>query len=303
MRIKMVHPDHATGTATECETTGGHGHSPEDGSLCPRLVRSVVKAGGSKADVGRTINAGTIGKYGEWFYISEVFKYSSSEIASGGATGWLFHIERFPNLMELHLDDFVMELASEKSFARPLDDACAELVPNGDAEDNDGDGFAFHPWYPTYPDWFQPLVLEETDAATGVVNRFYRNRNRANEYAAQRFYPNLDCLVRGFVYDVSIKLRIVSGSSMKYYLKFYGFKAMADGSPGGGHSSYLLYCPTQSVADGWVTCSGTFLVDAITESLVGETRFELVSQNEDSNNRAVIDLDDISIAFKSGVSI
>jgi hypothetical protein len=105
-------------------------------------------------------------------------------------------------------------------------------------------------------------------------------------------------LVSGFVYEFSQRLRIVSGSSFKYYIKLYGYKKES----GNAVARNMFYCPTQSAADGWKTCSAQIMLDDELESWV-DVRWELITQDEDENDRAVIDYDDISIAFKSGVSI
>ena len=62
----------------------------------------------------------------------------------------------------------------------------------------------------------------------------------------------------------------------------------------------ILYCRDSiSMADGWTECSGPFIVD---EDLYNmrEPRLEIITKDE-SIPRATLEVDDVSIAFKSGV--
>ena len=82
-------------------------------------------------------------------------------------------MERFPQGSKISLDKFIFELPSEKSYA-PEEAVCDELAINGDAEDNDGEGYAYYPFHSS--DWgrFNPVVVDEVDENGVVFNKFYR---------------------------------------------------------------------------------------------------------------------------------
>ena len=62
----------------------------------------------------------------------------------------------------------------------------------------------------------------------------------------------------------------------------------------------ILYCRDPiSVADGWTECSGPFIVDEELQNM-REPRLEIITYDE-STPRATLEVDDVSIAFKSGV--
>ena len=286
MRIKMTHPDHEDGTATDCELTG---------SNCPQLERRIYRDVGGDRAYDQDIEKGSIGKWGEWFHASFTWRWSAADGDMSDVTGQIFVLEKFPVGSTVYMDDFVFELPSEKSFAKP-EDPCYELVPNGDAEDNDGNGFAYYPWYSADSGRFAPLVLEETSGNT--TNRFYRARNRWDSYDSPSFYPNSECFINGFMYTASMRLRVSDYSgSLSYYIKFRGIYN------GSWKDKRILECGEQSVADGWVTCSGQWRVDEEMQSM-SQVKFELLTEGESTpRDLHVIDYDDIHITFKSGVSV
>jgi len=295
LRIKIeVNGTDNNGEPTDCESTGDN---------CPRLIRKIMRKPGV-GDIAETkyIQKGSIGRYGEWFWFSTMWTWKAAHGHLGpDVIGNIFHLEHFPRGSVISMDDFIFELPSSKSFAPPVD-SCAQLAINGDAEDNDGNGFSFHPFYSTDTGYYNPLILEETNADSGIVNRFYRNKERRGNGHAQRFYPNTNCFVKGYIYTVSMKARIHSYASadpISYYIQLFGHL------PEGGHKYHtVVICDAIGKEDGWVECSAPLLIDDTLAGLTGvEWRWQTDHYHrspEDASSRAVFDFDDISIAFKSG---
>lgn len=296
-KIKIEHPDHPAGSDMQCEIDGN------DYDDCPRLLRRIYHDDGSyDATEDRWVRRGVVGKWGEWFHFTSTWQFRSDQNELGtNVIGQTFTLERFPVGSTVSLDDFVFELPSPKSFL-PQDgraDTCAEVIVNGDAEDNDGGGF--HPWpmYSSNPYRFEPLILEEDDGEGGV-NRFYRTKARDYRGHSMRWRPNAACLVRGFVFEVSHRMRIsnFSRGPMTYYLRFRGQRP--DGS---WAYPTILECPAIGVDDGWKSCSGPLIISEEMGSLTDiSVEIHFPSNKEYDGEFADVDWDDISIAFVSGVS-
>ena len=235
------------------------------------------------------------GNYGEWFTISLTFTFKEADGTLGpDVVGNLFTLDRLPADTTASMDFFTLELASAKSFADPAD-PCRELIINGDAEDTDGNGHAYHPWFSPDSRYFHPLVLEEDDGSGGV-NKFYRNQGRQWNWHQQRIYLNEECLGSGFVYTVSLKVRVASGSGFTYYVRLHGNRP--DGS---GHAPTVISCPRQEASDGWVECKADLLLkDDLTQ--LTNLYWDMRTGGE-SGTPAVIDFDDLKITYKSGVSV
>ena len=306
-RIKIELEGKNPGDPTECETLGPTHVS----KYCPRVLRKTMQD--SRLDhntstyfpsltdnhADQWIGPGTIGKYGEWFWASTVWTYDE-ERANPNNVGQTFQIERFELGAKISLDHFILELPSEKSFA-PEESVCDEIVVNGDAEDTDGAGYAYYPMYSS--DWaqFNPTIMEEVDEVTGLVtNKYFQNKGRNTYYHSLRFYPNTNCFVQGFKYNVGLRIR--SNIAFKFYIQLCGRTATGDWTCphilGGSDSPLVIEASEAGV---WKSFSQPLL---ISETLGGMTdvRWELISKDESSSNRAVLDLDDVSIKFESGVS-
>ena len=306
-RIKIELEGKNPGDPTECETLGPTHVS----KYCPRVLRKTMQD--SRLDhntstyfpsltdnhADQWIGPGTIGKYGEWKWVSTVWTYDE-ERASPSNVGQTFQIERFELGAKVSLDHFILELPSEKSFA-PEESVCDEIVVNGDAEDTDGAGYAYYPMYSS--DWaqFNPTIMEEVDEVTGLVtNKYFQNKGRNTYYHSLRFYPNTNCFVQGFKYNVGLRIR--SNIAFKFYIQLCGRTATGDWTCphilGGSNSPLEIEASEAGV---WKSFSQPLL---ISETLGGMTdvRWELISKDESSSNRAVLDLDDVSIKFESGVS-
>ena len=236
---------------------------------------------------------GNMGRFSEWFWFSTVWSWTGDDLTN--VIGNLFIMDRFPIGAKISLDEFVFELPSSKSFAQPSN-VCTELAINGDAENNDGNGYSHYPFM-SDNSYSNPLIYEET--ISGNVNRFYRIRARNSYYVSLQFRPNTACFVKGHVYTISLRMRLYSYNPterMKLYIRLTGRKPTGD-------MAYptILRCPEMSQSNEWTTCSAILLVGEELSSLT-DTKWETITEMENSTNPALIDFDDISIKYKSGVS-
>ena len=213
--------------------------------------------------------------------------------------GNTFQMERFPQGSKISLDKFIFELPSEKSYA-PEEAVCDELAINGDAEDNDGEGYAYYPFYSS--DWgrFNPVVVDELDENGVVFNKFYRMKYRNRSYHSMRFYPNTKCFVKGYVYTVSLRIRV--DKPFDFYMKFVGINANGDWT----HPLILNNPNRVDPGDGWKTFSQLLLIDDYFAGMT-DIRVEIVGTGVGSDglngyDHHFLDVDDISIKYKSGVS-
>ena len=270
---------------TDCEASGIN---------CPRIYRKIIRSAGGDRVSEQSIPRGTIGRYSEWFWFSTIWTWTGDDLTN--VIGNLFILDRFPTGATISMDEFIFELPSSKSFAT-TGNACGNLAVNGDASDNDGNGRAHFPFLSAEPWRYAPLILEETGEA-GNINRFYRTRGRSSSSSLQ-FRPNQGCLLKGHLYTTSLLARLQSylSGKMKLFVRLSGRKPTGD-------YVYIaiLQCPEMMQSNDWTTCSAPLLVSEEISSLT-DTRWEVLTENEDANNRAVIDFDDISIKYTSGVSV
>ncbi len=154
-------------------------------------------------------------------------------------------------------------------------------------------------WSSRSGDW-QPNIYIET-LPNGKVNKFFRASNRRWHSDSIRTTLLKECFVKGLVYTVSLKVRIQKDIPLSYYVQLKGPRA--DGS--GWTHKQPLFCPEQSQDQGWVSCSGPFVIDedyeAIGEDLHFEVIFDYKKDTPENAPWAVVDYDDISISFTSGV--
>jgi hypothetical protein len=241
---------------------------------------------------------GNVGHFSEWFWFSTLWTWTGDDLTN--VLGGLFIIDRFPIGAKVSLDEFILELPSTKSFA-PTSTVCSELAINGNAEDNDGNGYSHYPFISNQHS--NPLVYEEMVA--GKANRFYRIRGRDpsssswNTYVPLQFRPNTACFVKGHEYTVSLRTRLFSYNpteKMKFYIRLVGRRPTSD-------TSFLtvLRCPEMTQSNDWTTCSAPLLVTEELASLT-DVRWETITEMENATNRALIDFDDLSIKWKNGVS-
>lgn len=245
------------------------------------------------------MNKGTVGQYGEWFTISQVWQFSEEHIGDNVIESvWV--LENNEAGTTLSMDEFIFELPSSRSFPA-VNDVCSELVINGDAESTDGNGFAFYPMYSSRSYNWEPTITEEM-SSNGSINKFYRASNRRWHSDSIRFTMANGCFVQAMTYSISLRVRVSSDTPVSYYVQLKGPKA--DGS-GWMHKS-PLHCPAQTKSDGWVTCSGPYVIedDLTSDVMEGDIHFEVILDYKIDNGPiwTTVDYDDISMSFVSGVS-
>ena len=188
--------------------------------------------------------------------------------------------------MDITIDLF---LPSETSYQDP-NALCEELILNGDAE---GNGFNPYPMFNSRSS--QRLTIIEEDG-----NKFWRLFDRDYYKSAVNYRLNDICLTRGVTYTLSSKVRLhhsagfVGGSEA--YQWFIGFKRASDG---GWTERDVVHCDAQSIDDGWVICSGDFMVDEeMSESLYAELTMRIGDSRD--GYKYDLDFDDISIRYQGG---
>lgn len=179
------------------------------------------------------------------------------------------------------------------------------LSTTGSPDNVDGNGFNPYPfWSPDY-NWFQPMIKEEIDDE-GDINKFYRIAGRRDNWYIMRTLLNTECLVKGFVYKVSARVRVsgdYSGSAITLKARFH-----ADRASGGWTYPEILSIPDVTTDRGWVYGEASLIITDEIENYE-ELRVQFWTEGEtitrDENGfvyDAVIDIDDFSIAVESGVS-
>lgn len=154
----------------ECSNLSPVDSNPSRYDECPRLQRQIMHSSSDTAYDDRYIQKGSgIAKYGEWFWFSTIFQWNANDLTD--VIGQTFRLRNFPVGATVHLDEFIFELPSSKSYANP-DNVCTEIVVNGNpiADELDGMGSATYPWTPRWPNswsagtaysWYAPYVVEE----------------------------------------------------------------------------------------------------------------------------------------------
>lgn len=196
------------------------------------------------------------------------------------------------------MDEFALELPSSKSFPK-INDTCSELVVNGNAESADGRGWAFYPMWSSRSGSWEPTITKET-LGNGSVNKFFRANNRKWHDDSIRFNMVKGCFVKAMTYWISLRVRVSSVTPISYQVRISGPRA--DGS--GWTNKSPLSCPAQSEADGWVSCSGPYVVEADFDLINDDIQFNVVfDSNVDKGPVwSVVDYDDVSMTFMAGVS-
>ena len=141
----------------------------------------------------------------------------------------------------------------------------------------------------------QRLTIIEEDG-----NKFWRLFDRDYYKSSINYRLNKVCLTRGLTYTLSSKVRFhhsdgFVGGSEKYNW-FIAFKRISDGRY---IERDIVNCDAQSIKDGWVTCSGDFIVDEeISETL--EAVLTMRIGNSRDGSKYDLDFDDISIRYNKG---
>lgn len=201
------------------------------------------------------------------------------------------------------MDEFIFELPSSKSFPK-INETCSELVVHGDAEDTDGRGYAFYPMWSSRSSSWEPTITQETKS-NGAINKFYRAENRRWHSDSIRFNMPIGCFEKAMSYWISLKVRVSSEEPLSYYIRLEGQRY----SDSGTERKNVLFCPPQTKLDGWVTCSGPYIVedDFNLSKIKSDIEFRVYMDHEVDNGGtdetwATVDYDDISVSFMAGVS-
>ena len=167
---------------------------------------------------------------------------------------------------------------------------CQELILNGDAEAN-----GFHP---------HPITNNRGDEKIRVIeengNKFFRLSNRKDWVSTIKYKLDTTCLTWGVTYVISSKIRFslqddFVGSSESYYW-YITFKRDRDNK---WIERKIVNCDAQSASDGWVTCSGEFIVDKDLAQTTIATLFMRINNSRDGK-KYNLDYDDVSIRYHKG---
>ena len=238
----------------------------------------------------------------------------------------IFALENFETGTTVSIDEFTIELPSESSFPK-VNDSCSELVMHGDAENTDGQGWAFYPMWSSRSYSWEPTITEEK-LSNGAVNKFYRAANRRWHSDTIKFSMVNGCFVKAISYWISVRVRVSSEEPLSYNVRLEGKRyedggwTRKDGKPYHkidfvclnktfsnvlSMSALVLFCPPQTRDDGWVTCSGPYTVEedfdfTVIESDIVFNIFMNYHVDNGPDEWAVVDYDDLSVSFMSGVS-
>ena len=211
--------------------------------------------------------------------------------------GNIFALENNEAFSTISMAEFSFELPSSNSFPE-VDNTCSELIVNGNAENLDGYGWSYYPMISNRGGW-EPVIAKETQT-NGVVNKFIRASNRKYHWDSVKFNMVKGCFVKGMTYFISLRVRVSSVNPVSYVVRLFGYKT--DNS--GWVDKNPLRCPAQSQSDGWVTCSGPYVVEADWDLVSEDIGFDVILDSKVDTGPvwAVVDYDDISMSFMSGVS-
>lgn len=236
-------------------------------------------------DIGRTkvhMIRTVAPNYGEWVVLSGEASWDEEELAVD-STYFLLYIDEPEPGVDISLDFFSLSLPSAESYSDPSD-LCGQIIMNGNAEAN---GFNAYPVDKS--DWHdRVMVLEEENG-----NKYFHLGARSGSGSTIVFPINPSCMDVGVTYSVSGRFRVHSELAEDYYI--YLRAQRPDQS---WFSRSILDCPGHTFSDGWVTCSGQFIVDA---ELAQAIRVQWQHSFHDWRGGAYpVDYDDISIEYASG---
>ena len=183
-----------------------------------------------------------------------------------------------------------MSLPTEASYPEP-NAVCQELVFNGDAEAN-----GFNPY---------PMLASRSNERLRIIeengNKFFRLSNRHDHTSTIKYKLDTKCLTRGVTYIISSKVRFslqddFEGGSESYYW-YINYHSKSGG--GSWITQRIVDCDAQSAADGWVICSGEFMVDENLAETTEANLFMRIGNNRDGD-KYNFDYDNISIRYHKG---
>ena len=169
--------------------------------------------------------------------------------------------------------------------------ACEELIVNGNAEGDE----------PILQTNFRDTLTKEVEEDG---NKYWKQVRRHNYRSSVRFvFPNLACLEKGVTYVVSSRVRLhysdgfVGGSESYYW--YISYINDNDGVHWDRREQTVLECPAQTIDDGWVTCSGLFMVDEVISDR-NDLYIAMSLRNTRDGHRYELDFDDISFRYHKG---
>jgi len=142
--------------------------------------------------------------------------------------------------------------------------------------------------------WGQQLTKAEEDG-----NKFWRLFNRYDASSSIQYQLNDICLAQGATYIFSAKLRLHHSEDFyggkESYNWFINFKT----TDGKWRDTTIAECAKQSASDGWITCSGEFMVE---KDMAESTELYLRMKLDNSRDGAKynLDFDDISLRYHKG---
>lgn len=272
-RFKLEKGDLSVDTPTSCAS----------GSSCLKLFLEVGKMddGVIRRDLATYSSKDMVQSYGQWATWSRTVKWSSAELDQTNVF-WTFQMRGVEADVDVHVDYFKITLPSRASYPDTANGPCRNLVLNGGADAN-----GFNP-YPMYRTHAVLAVLEEGG------NKFFRMMGRTSHWNSMKFNINGQCFEKGQVFHFSQKVRIHSTDATGYYVQLIGYR----NSDGSVFRRTMVTCPSQSLTDGWVICSGEYTID---EDMADSSRlyWEIIVNNHQGGNLANIDYDDVQVEFKS----
>ena len=228
---------------------------------------------------------------GEWFTMFGVTSFTPAEADTSNMVNRRLYFEGPESGVEIALDDFSIDLAPPDQFRfGPSDKTCQNLIPfNRDASTSLG-AYSF-PFRKS--DWSSSLEVKTEALADGSTNDFFALSNRGYYWSNLEKKLETGCIVSGFTYTFSMKLRLHSATPSEVRLFRY---REVDGTNKSWKT--LKNCGLLSSADGWVDCEVDWTFDKDDELA---TVFKFYTETDvDALVHYDLDYDDINVAFKSG---
>ena len=228
-------------------------------------------------------------RYGEYVDFTTTVTFTEEELSPNNAYWALLFHEPEPGV-DITLDSFDFFLPHASSYPDP-DALCEELILNGNAENN---GFSPYPMVTTSSS--QLLLVMQKDNG----NKFWRLANCGGYRNSIEYELDITCLTRGVTYEISSRVRynhmkgFVGGYESYHW--YIDFERASDGE---SVERKIVTCDPQSAAEGWVTCSGLFMID---EEMAESTEAQLKMAIDNSRDGGKYDLDynDIRISYHQG---
>eukprot|EP00591_Stephanopyxis_turris_P012014 CAMPEP_0195517630 /NCGR_PEP_ID=MMETSP0794_2-20130614/11096_1 /TAXON_ID=515487 /ORGANISM="Stephanopyxis turris, Strain CCMP 815" /LENGTH=1723 /DNA_ID=CAMNT_0040646463 /DNA_START=75 /DNA_END=5246 /DNA_ORIENTATION=+ len=241
---------------------------------------------GRAGDRYQNQNQHSAGNYGDWIHFTATFRYTESDLEPQNIVYHMMQIVGPEEGVDIIMGEATLSLPDETSYPEP-ENVCQNLILNGNAEGNQ-----MHP-YPmkVRSAYTSRLVVKEEESGNKYYSQVGRNFAE-NGIIVKGLNPY--CMKANLLYRMSMQTRIHSTTKVRYWAELKSFNA--DDSY---RYSYPVQCDPQDLNDGWVTCSGNFM---ITEAIESAVRHELRIEFEDTvdGKDADVDYDNISLTFEKG---